>query len=156
MVEDRRIGEKILFQGGTAFNRAVKAAFESVLGKKVEVPPHHDILGAIGVAMLAKEEMAQRHRPTRFRGFNLANRKYELSSFECQSCSNRCEIHKVVFWGENPLFYGSRCGIWDSPEKKEQPAAEKPAAKPEAASESKPQEAGPSGEPEKKWLVLFH
>ena len=119
VVEDRKIGEHILFQGGTAFNRAVKAAFESILGKKIEVPPQHDILGAIGVAMLAREETEASNRETRFRGFDLASRKYELSSFECQSCSNRCEIHKVVFEGEKPLFYGSRCGKWDSPEQKE-------------------------------------
>jgi len=120
VVEDRRIGDHILFQGGTAFNRAVKAAFESVLGKKIKVPPHHDILGAIGVAMLAREEMETNDRQTCFRGFELANRTCDLSSFECQSCSNRCEIHKVVFEGEKPLFYGSRCGIWDTQEKKEQ------------------------------------
>ncbi|MFC2066327.1 acyl-CoA dehydratase activase [Chloroflexota bacterium] len=120
VVEDRRIGDHILFQGGVAFNRAEKAAFESVTGKKVQVPPHHDILGAIGVAMLAKDEMESNGRQTRFRGFNLRNRKYELSSFECQDCPNRCEIHKVAFEGEEPLHYGSRCGKYDSPEKKEQ------------------------------------
>jgi predicted CoA-substrate-specific enzyme activase len=119
VVEDRKIGDHILFQGGTAFNRATKAAFEAVLGKKVTVPPQHDILGAVGVAMLAREEMESNGKKTRFRGFDLASRRYELSSFECQSCSNRCEIHKVVFEGEKPLFYGSRCGKWDSPEQKE-------------------------------------
>ncbi len=119
VVEDRKIGEHILFQGGTAFNRAVKAAFEAVLGKKITVPPQHDILGAVGVAMLAREEMDATGRKTRFLGFDLAKRNYELSSFECQGCSNRCEIHKVVFKGEKPLFYGSRCGKWDSAEKKE-------------------------------------
>jgi predicted CoA-substrate-specific enzyme activase len=119
VVEDRKIGDNILFQGGTAFNRAVKAAFEAVLGKKITVPPQHDVLGAIGVAMLARDEMEANGSQTCFRGFYLASRKYELSSFECQGCSNRCEIHKVVFEGEEPLFYGSRCGKWDSPEKKE-------------------------------------
>jgi predicted CoA-substrate-specific enzyme activase len=120
VVEDRKIGDHILFQGGTAFNRAVKAAFEAVLGKKITVPPQHDILGAIGVAMLAKDEMEAGGKKTCFRGFDLAKRNYELSSFECESCSNRCEIHKVVFEGEKPLFYGSRCGKWDSAEKKKQ------------------------------------
>jgi predicted CoA-substrate-specific enzyme activase len=120
VVEDRKIGDHILFQGGTAFNRAVKAAFEAVLGKKITVPPQHDILGAIGVAMLAKDEMEASGKKTCFRGFDLAKRKYELSSFECDACSNRCEIHKVVFESEKPLFYGSRCGKWDSAEKKEQ------------------------------------
>ena len=120
VVEDRHIGDHILFQGGTAFNRAVKTAFESVLGRQIQVPPHHDVLGAIGVAMLAKDETEASGRQTRFRGFDLTNRKYELSSFECQSCSNQCEIHKVIFGEETTLFYGSRCGLWDSPEKKEQ------------------------------------
>ncbi len=118
VVEDRKIGDHILFQGGTAFNRAMKAAFEGVLGKKITVPPQHDILGAVGVAMLAKDEM-QDGKKTRFLGFDLGHRKYELSSFECEACSNRCEIHKVVFEGEKPLFYGSRCGKWDSAEQKE-------------------------------------
>jgi len=120
VVEDRKIGDHILFQGGTAFNRAVKAAFEAVLGKKITVPPQHDILGAIGVAMLAKDAIEATGRKTAFRGFDLAHRQYELSSFECQSCSNRCEIHRVVFEGEKPLFYGSRCGKYDSQEKKAQ------------------------------------
>ncbi|MFC1983248.1 acyl-CoA dehydratase activase, partial [Chloroflexota bacterium] len=118
VVEDRRVGDHILFQGGVAFNRAEKAAFESVLGKKVQVPPHHDILGAIGVAMLAKEKMGDNGGQTHFRGFDLRDRKYDLSSFECKGCSNRCEIHRVVFGGEKPLFYGSRCGKYDSQEKK--------------------------------------
>ncbi|HET6442504.1 MAG TPA: acyl-CoA dehydratase activase, partial [Phycisphaerae bacterium] len=50
VVEDHRIGDVILFQGGTAYNRGVKAAFEKVLGKPVTVPPHHDCLGAVGMA----------------------------------------------------------------------------------------------------------
>jgi len=120
VVEDHHVGNHILFQGGVAFNRAVKAAFESVLGEKVQVPPHHDILGAIGVAMLAMEEMDRSGGRTGFRGFDLRDRKYELSSFECQDCPNRCEIHQVNFGDEAPLFYGSRCGKYDSPKKKQQ------------------------------------
>ncbi len=120
VVEDRRIGTEILFQGGVAYNRGVKAAFESVLGKKVKVPPHHDILGAIGVALLAMEEMDRKGGKTRFRGFDLRDRKYELSSFECQECPNHCEINKVTFDTDAPLFYGSRCGKYDSAKKKQQ------------------------------------
>jgi len=119
VVEDHRIGDEILFQGGVAYNRGVKAAFENVLGKKVMVPPHHDVLGAIGVAMLAMEEVDRNGGETRFQGFDLRDRKYELSSFECQDCPNRCEINKVIFDTEPPLFYGSRCGKYDSVKKKQ-------------------------------------
>ncbi|MBS3764137.1 MAG: CoA activase, partial [Planctomycetes bacterium] len=40
VVEDRKVGENIFFQGGVAFNRGVKAAFEQISGKKITVPPH--------------------------------------------------------------------------------------------------------------------
>ena len=114
VVEDHRIGDHILFQGGVAFNRGVKAAFENVTGKKVTVPPHQDILGAIGAAIIALEEG---DGETSFRGFDLRNVDYELSTFECKGCSNRCEIHKVSIEGREPLFYGSRCGKYDSEQK---------------------------------------
>jgi hypothetical protein len=55
VVEDHKIGDVILFQGGTAYNRGVKAAFEKVTGKPIIVPPHHDVMGAIGMALLARD-----------------------------------------------------------------------------------------------------
>ncbi len=115
VVEDRRVGDAIFFQGGVAFNRGVKAAFEAVVGRKVTVPPHHDIMGAIGAAIIAQEEGTGE---SRFRGFDLRDVGYELKTFECTRCSNRCEIHKVSIEGQEPLFYGSRCGRFDRKEDK--------------------------------------
>ncbi|MBI5826936.1 MAG: CoA activase, partial [Deltaproteobacteria bacterium] len=112
VVGDRRIGNKIFFQGGTAANLGVVAAFEKVTGKKITVPEHHDVTGAIGAAMLAAREMPQGAR-TRFKGFDSSRKKYELQSFECRDCSNVCEIRKVVVEGEAPLFYGGRCEKYD-------------------------------------------
>ena len=37
--------------------------------------------------------------------------------FECQGCPNNCEIRRVVFEKEMPLFYGSRCGKFDGTDK---------------------------------------
>ncbi len=107
VVGDKRIGKKIFFQGGTAFNRAVVAAFEKVLGRGIIVPPHHEVTGAIGAALLARDEKPQ--GKTRFKGFDLRNRKYTLETFECNGCSNVCTITKVIIEGEKPLFYGGRC-----------------------------------------------
>ncbi len=111
VVEDRKIGNTIFFQGGVAANRGVKAAFEKVTGKKVIVPPHHDIMGAIGSAIIAMEEKTW--DKSRFKGFDLRHKRYDLSSFVCKDCSNICEIRKVTIDGENPLHYGSRCGKFD-------------------------------------------
>jgi len=112
VVGDRRIGDKIFFQGGTAANLAVVSAFEKITGKPITVPEHHDVTGAIGVAMLAMEEMAPGAK-TRFKGFDLSSKKYTLESFECRDCSNICEIRKVVMEGEKPLHYGGRCEKYD-------------------------------------------
>jgi predicted CoA-substrate-specific enzyme activase len=110
VVEDRKVGDVILFQGGVAFNRGVKAAFEAVLGKKVVVPPQHDIMGAIGAALIARERSTG---VSRFRGFDLRDVGYELTTFECKGCANLCEIHRVSIEGLEPLHYGSRCGRFD-------------------------------------------
>jgi predicted CoA-substrate-specific enzyme activase len=112
VVGDRRIGERIFFQGGTAANLGVVSAFERVTGKAVKVPEHHDVTGAIGAAILAMREMPAGAR-TRFKGFDLSRKKYELQSFECRDCSNVCEIRKVVMEGEDPLYYGGRCEKYD-------------------------------------------
>ena len=111
VVGDRRIGDRIFFQGGTAFNKGVVAAFEKVLNREITVPPDHDVTGAIGVAILAMEERTWER--SSFKGFDLSQRHYEQSSFECKGCPNLCLIRKVSVEGEKPLFYGSRCEKYD-------------------------------------------
>jgi predicted CoA-substrate-specific enzyme activase len=107
VVGQRRVGEKIFFQGGTAFNQGVVAAFEKVVGRPITVPPHHDVTGAIGAAILAMRE--NKKGSSGFKGFDLSQKRYDIQTFTCQGCSNSCEIRKVTVEGEAPTFYGSRC-----------------------------------------------
>jgi len=116
VVGRRRIGNNICFQGGTAYNKAVWAAFEEVVGKPICVPDHHEVTGALGAAAIAAEYMQKRaveegKVPTStFRGFeNLVSLKYTVESFTCEHCPNHCEIKKVQLPGTDPLHYGSRC-----------------------------------------------
>ncbi|MBP1734085.1 MAG: CoA-substrate-specific enzyme activase, partial [Deltaproteobacteria bacterium] len=111
VVGDRRVGEKIFFQGGTAFNKGVVAAFEKTVGKPVKVPSHHDVTGAIGAALLAMKEKTW--KTSTFKGFDLSKRPYQIETFECKGCENLCEIRKVTVENESPLFYGSRCEKYD-------------------------------------------
>ncbi|MBU8932835.1 MAG: CoA activase [candidate division Zixibacteria bacterium] len=113
VVGDRRIGDHIFFQGGVAWNKAVVAAFEKLTRKKITVPPHHDVTGAIGAAILAMEKDTEPNFATNFKGFDLYRHKYEVDSFTCEDCSNQCEIHTVTVGGEKPLYYGSRCEKYD-------------------------------------------
>jgi predicted CoA-substrate-specific enzyme activase len=116
VVAGRHIGEHVFFQGGTAFNKAVVAAFEKFLGRRITVPPHHDVTGAIGMALIAREQFKAHPSDieSSFKGFGLANRPYSQSSFECKGCENMCEINRVKIEGEeNVLFYGGRCEKYD-------------------------------------------
>ena len=105
VVGDRKIGDKIFFQGGVAWNKGVVAAFEKLTGKQITVPPHHDVTGAIGAAILAIESAEIPGFATTFKGFDVHKRKYSLTSFPCEDCSNHCEIRKVEIEGDRTLFY---------------------------------------------------
>jgi predicted CoA-substrate-specific enzyme activase len=116
VVGRRKIGDNICFQGGTAFNKAVCAAFEKVIGKPIMVPDHHEVTGAIGAAAVAAEHIKKRRETrdegqgTKFRGFeNVISIDYSVESFNCEHCPNHCEIKKVQLPGAEPLYYGSRC-----------------------------------------------
>ncbi len=112
VVQGRPVRDRIFFQGGTAANQGVVAAFEMVTGKPITVPPHHEVTGAIGCAMIAREEHPD--GPSRFKGFDtMSALSYDIRSFECHDCPNRCEINRVTVEGEKPLFYGSRCEKFD-------------------------------------------
>jgi len=114
VVADRRVGNKIFFQGGVTNNKAVVAAFEQVTGKKITIPPHFDVTGAIGAAILAKRSMTPEQK-TSFKGFGIRNATYDISRFTCQGCTNHCEIRRVKIAGENKsLFYGGRCEKYET------------------------------------------
>lgn len=124
VVAGKPIGENIFFQGGVAFNKAVVAAFEKYVGRNVTVPPNHDVTGAIGMALIARDYMKGHNtlsdssritdHASRFKGFELSKKPYEISSFECKGCPNVCEINRVKVQGEEGyLFYGGRCEKYD-------------------------------------------
>lgn len=113
VVRDKPIGNKIFFQGGVTNNRAVLAAFEKVTGKPIHIPPHFDITGAIGAAILARESMKNGEK-SKFKGFEISKTNYQTSNFICKHCANHCEIKRVVVDGdEKPLFYGGICDRYE-------------------------------------------
>lgn len=117
VVQEKRVGENIFFQGGVAFNKGVVAAFEQITGKAVTVPDHHEVTGAWGMAMIAREEW-DGQCASAFKGWDLSKKRYLQSSFECPDCSNHCEIKVITVEGEEPLYYGSRCEKFDVERKK--------------------------------------
>ncbi len=108
VVRGRTIGNVVFFQGGTAYNDAVAAAFSTVLNREIIVPPYNGVLGALGAAILAREKMKRSPQSTRFRGFILENVHYELRHFTCKGCGNHCEIQEFKV-GNDRSYWGDKC-----------------------------------------------
>jgi predicted CoA-substrate-specific enzyme activase len=108
VVRGRRIGSSVFFQGGTAYNDSVAAAFSRILDKTIVVPPHNGVIGAIGAALLAREKVEARGGPTSFRGYDISRIDYSLREFTCQGCTNYCDIQEFTVENEK-TYWGDKC-----------------------------------------------
>ena len=108
----KEIVPPVKFQGGVASNVAVKQAFERELGLEVVVPEYHDVMGAVGAALLAWRRLKKGDR-TRFKGFEIDESELVTESFECPDCSNACRILEISDGTTLLSRWGSRCGKWD-------------------------------------------
>ncbi|HTS29591.1 MAG TPA: acyl-CoA dehydratase activase [Bryobacteraceae bacterium] len=108
VVRGRKIGNVIYFQGGTAYNDAVTAAFASLLGKKITVPPFNGVMGAIGMALIARQWHEATGAATRFRGYRLDQLQLSTRDFVCKACSNLCDMKEFVIEGQKS-YWGDKC-----------------------------------------------
>jgi len=113
VVGNKKIGNRIYFQGGVASNKSVAAAFENILGKQITVPEQHNVTGAIGAALLARERRRERQEKSNFVGFDLRHRTYQVKTFECQHCPNHCDVKRVLIGGRQESFYGGICDRYE-------------------------------------------
>ncbi len=109
----KEICSLVAFQGGVASNSGMVRAFEETLHTPVYIPPHHEVIGAIGAAMLARESTQASPRASRFKGFAAVQMEYRTVSFECRFCSNRCEVVQVSVRKRPVARWGGRCDRWD-------------------------------------------
>jgi predicted CoA-substrate-specific enzyme activase len=109
----KEIKPPIIFQGGVAFNRAIVKAFSEELEQTVTVLPHHEVMGAIGAALLARENHEMSGETTPFRGFDNSELDYETSTFLCDGCPNKCEIAQLKRGGKVLARWGGRCERWE-------------------------------------------
>lgn len=117
VVRNRQFAEKVALQGAVAFNKGMVGAFETLLGKKIIVPPYPHLTGAIGIARIAYEQ-AQGSGSQKFKSFQkIIDSQYELSSFECRHCANECSVNLFQVGGEK-FFQGDRCDRYSSAHKK--------------------------------------
>ena len=100
----KKILPPIVFQGGVSKNVGVKKAFEDAVGHEVIVDENGHLMGAFGVAVLARR--SGRERPF---SFDTADIEFRTRGFECGKCANHCEI--ICVYRENELIdaWGNKC-----------------------------------------------
>jgi predicted CoA-substrate-specific enzyme activase len=102
---------RVFFQGATARNPGLVAAFERVLGVPVVVSPYCHVMGAYGVALLVRQQMRAHPAPSKFRGLDLDRRHVDLHTERCHLCNNDCAVTVAAVEGvdERPSW-GYQCG----------------------------------------------
>lgn len=111
---DKQIVAPILFQGGVAANRGIQAAFERELHTPVLVPPYYNVMGAIGAALLACKHLRKARCDTKFRGFKQLLLDFSPVTFECEGCSNGCEVIQVEQDRRIIAIWGDKCGKYSN------------------------------------------
>lgn len=121
VVQDGRIGEKISFQGGPSLNKSVVAAFERIVGKPIITLPHREVMGGIGAALHAMDEIKTKLEAgetfkTRFRGWGVVEQTFVHDEEVCvrnPNCHNQCKL-QIYRVGDDEAIYGGDCGMYES------------------------------------------
>lgn len=100
----KKIEPPIVFQGGVSKNAGVVAAFEKALENEIIVDKHGHLMGAIGIAILAKQ-----NKEEKIFDANIEDIAFETKAVECQKCPNHCEIIAVYKNEEFIDSFGNRC-----------------------------------------------
>ena len=100
------IGQNICFQGATAKNRSLVAAFEQRLKKPIFVSKYCHLTGALGTAILLREQGIEN---SAFRGTGIYREEITIETETCNLCTNNCCISLANISGEK-VAYGFMCG----------------------------------------------
>jgi len=101
----KKIISPIIFQGGVSKNEGVVKYFKEILKEDIIVDPNSHLMGAIGIAILARK-----NKIGKTYSLELTDITFDTKAIECNRCSNNCELLKI--YRNNKLIdsWGSKCG----------------------------------------------
>lgn len=100
----KNIKSPVIFQGGVSKNLGVLKYFKEILNTDVIVDPNSHLMGALGIAILAKKNSIGKTYD-----LNIQNISFDTKAIDCGGCSNNCELLKI--FKDNKLIdiWGNRC-----------------------------------------------
>ena len=107
------LGDHIVVQGGTFYNDAVLRAFEKIVGKNVVRPDISGLMGAYGVAILARQQyesnLDMKYYSTITKNDDLDKLEIKVSHARCNRCENHCLLTINTFSNGHKHISGNRC-----------------------------------------------
>lgn len=100
----KKIIPPIVFQGGVSKNIGVVTAMEEITKEKIIVDKNSHLMGALGVAILAKKSLIE--KPF---SFDIIEKSFITEEKKCHGCSNNCEIICVKVDNKLVDSWGNRC-----------------------------------------------
>lgn len=101
----KKIEGPIIFQGGVSKNEGVVKYFKEVLQEDIIVDENSHLMGAIGIAVLARK-----NKIGKTYSLELEEITFDTKATECNRCSNNCELLKIYRNNELVDSWGSKCG----------------------------------------------
>lgn len=105
VAKGKKILGPIIFQGGVSKNEGVVKYFEEILGEEVIVPESSHLMGAIGIAILARK-----NKLGKTYSLEINDVSFDTKASYCEGCANNCELLKIYRNKELVDLWGSKCG----------------------------------------------
>jgi predicted CoA-substrate-specific enzyme activase len=108
LTDPSQLGQHIVVQGGTFYNKAVLRALEQIAGVEVTCPDISGIMGAFGAALVARERY-KGQATTMLPLDEIVQLSYTTATARCGRCSNNCLLTVNKFPGGRRHVTGNRC-----------------------------------------------
>ena len=108
LIKGKKVKEPIVFNGALGKNPMIIKYLEEVLGERVIVDKNAHLMGALGVAIMARESKEEK-----VFNFELQDYNIETKLTSCVGCANSCEI--VTVYKNNKVIdhWGNKCDFND-------------------------------------------
>lgn len=100
----KKIKSPVIFQGGVSKNLGVLKYFKEILNTDVIVDPNSHLMGALGIAILAKKNSSNK-----IYDLNIQDVSFDTKAIDCGGCSNNCEILRIYKNNKLIDIWGNRC-----------------------------------------------
>ena len=114
------IGDKVIVQGGTFYSDSVLRSFELISGKEAVRPDIAGLMGALGAALIAKENYSEGYKSTLIDVNGLDSFTCKASMRRCGGCTNNCLLTISNFPNGEKYITGNRCEKGSGLNKKEE------------------------------------